>query len=470
MPIKNRRSKLEKALTRGASAAIATAPTANPYIIAPAALLSAGTAFLEDEYEFDPHPYRRALKQFGRGLRGGARRAADEAGANIGASLASRGLGGSGLGQGIVTGHRRLPLQRAEDQIAMEESNLEFQIADQETQIGRANATARNREIRNLVNDLGGLATHLMTTDTPLGRKLGTYKPNDGTAVATKSVGDSYSSSTDLPTVPKMFRSDADKPFDPITDIPSPGRQIRRTPDQLQRRRGQVSDSALPSSPQRMLPVPDLDSVAPPPGMEDEPSPFELPEVTVTAPSPFELPEVAVTAPRTAPADMRKGVPRLSDEMPPETLDVTNPEQTFSAPSSPSQTGTSGAITPKQEEFFISNRIMPNSELGGLYRYDFDTMSELEKALGLPTLKEVFGTGVSMDTEMLGTVSESSDIGIDEIREEAKSMLGEINPDTGANYTESEVLAIMRLVLTPAGSNPSAIDEVIREISDYLGG
>ena len=47
-----------KAITNAGAAALASAPSGNPFIIGGTALLAGGAGLLQEEREFDPNPFR----------------------------------------------------------------------------------------------------------------------------------------------------------------------------------------------------------------------------------------------------------------------------------------------------------------------------------------------------------------------------------------------------------------------------
>ena len=163
----------KKALTQGGKGALAAAPSGNPALIGISAGVSALPALFTPERKFDPTPFRRALQRHATGVRRGARRAASETGATQGSSLAARGLGRSPLGAGIIAGQQRLALQRAEDQIAQAEGQLEMEIAQTQAGIEAAKQQEQIDDLLELSGGAMGVGAKTATTDSPLREKLG---------------------------------------------------------------------------------------------------------------------------------------------------------------------------------------------------------------------------------------------------------------------------------------------------------
>ena len=165
-----------KGLTRGASGALTAATTGNPQTIALSALASGLPGLFEKDRKFDPSPYRDAFRQYAAGVRGGARRAAQEAGSTLGSGLAARGLGKSPLGVGIVAGNQRLALQRAEDRIAQDRGQLELELANAQAGVDAANRADRNADLAGVSDAAISLAGNVATKDSRLREILGLPK------------------------------------------------------------------------------------------------------------------------------------------------------------------------------------------------------------------------------------------------------------------------------------------------------
>lgn len=170
-----RSSKLRKFITGAGSGALTAAPTANPYLIGGAAIAGGALNAVQSDSQFNPQPYRSALRRLRRSGMRRARRTADEAGSQLGSSLAARGLGDSGLGVGIIEGNRQRAFQQAEDRYSDLEAQVELEIADAQAIQQRQSADAFNREITALgLQGAGFLQTlgNPQPTDNPALRKI----------------------------------------------------------------------------------------------------------------------------------------------------------------------------------------------------------------------------------------------------------------------------------------------------------
>lgn len=162
--------------SRAAQGAILAAPSANPYVIGGAALLSGVPALFEEDREFDPKPFRKGFQKYATARRSAARRTADEGGAQAGAMLAARGMSNSPLATGIAAGQRRLALQRTEDILGAEEGQLEADLAAEQAEVDAANAQDLRDEIQGVGSAALALTHNVTTTDSPLREALGLPK------------------------------------------------------------------------------------------------------------------------------------------------------------------------------------------------------------------------------------------------------------------------------------------------------
>ena len=162
-----------KAGTNAFSAALAAAPTANPWVIGGSAVGGAVVGALSPKRTFDENPFRAALRKYKIGVRSGARRSAAEAGSQTGTALAAQGLSASPLGQGIAAGQRRLALQRGEDHINMAEGTLEADIAAAKESIRQANDAEFRSDLTGVATAGLALADNIATENSPLREKAG---------------------------------------------------------------------------------------------------------------------------------------------------------------------------------------------------------------------------------------------------------------------------------------------------------
>ena len=174
----------EKFFQQGASGALATAKTGNPKLIAGSALLSALPALFEKKRKgFDPRKYRKALELYANAARGGARRAADEAGSTLGSQLASRGLNQSALAPGIITANKARLLGRTEEMIGRNRGALELELAAAQDASDRAAGDESRAGWENLSRAAILLGHNVATKDSKLREWLG-LDPVDKTLVS----------------------------------------------------------------------------------------------------------------------------------------------------------------------------------------------------------------------------------------------------------------------------------------------
>ena len=150
---RNRNSyKATKALTNAGSAALATAPSGNPFLIGGTALVAGVSGYMQEPRTFDPNPFRRALKTWSQGTRRRGRRAAQEAGVRSSARLSAKGVGGSELAASITHGAERAAMQHAEDLITDRTAEVEDNIAHAQLYVDEANRAEMNRDWQGLAS------------------------------------------------------------------------------------------------------------------------------------------------------------------------------------------------------------------------------------------------------------------------------------------------------------------------------
>ena len=162
--------------SRAAQGALLAAPSANPYVIGGAALLSGAPALFEEDRKFDPSPFRKGFRKYATAKRSAARRTADEAGSQAGTFLASKGMSNSPLAAGIAAGQRRLALQRTEDMLGAEEGQLEADLAAEQAEVDAANAQDMREDIQGVGSAALALTHNVATADSPLREALGLPK------------------------------------------------------------------------------------------------------------------------------------------------------------------------------------------------------------------------------------------------------------------------------------------------------
>lgn len=158
----------KKGATNAISSALAVAPTANPYLIGGAALTGGGIGLLTPERTFDESEILKALQKFNEGVRGSARRVANEAGSQTATRMATRGLGNSPVGDSIVAGQRRLELQRGEDAVNLARSNVHGDIATAKESIRQANEQDFRTDVEGLAQSVVALADNVATENSSL--------------------------------------------------------------------------------------------------------------------------------------------------------------------------------------------------------------------------------------------------------------------------------------------------------------
>lgn len=163
----------------GAQAALLTAKTGNPYVIAGSTLVGALSQGSSSPDKIDPTPYRRAMERLRKSTRGRTNRAKKETSSQLATNLRSRGLSGA-LGESIAEGSRRMIQQRTDDYLNAEEANLEMSLADAEVGLERRTDARRRQDTANLGIAALGFADDVGTPDeddTPfmqsIQRKLG---------------------------------------------------------------------------------------------------------------------------------------------------------------------------------------------------------------------------------------------------------------------------------------------------------
>lgn len=164
---------LRKALIGGASSALASAPSANPFLIGGSALVGTLPGLFEEERTFDPNPFRQGFKRTSRVARRRARRSGQEVRNRTRASAAAQGLSGSELSQGISDAAERATRQRTDDALALQEAELEDNIAHAEAYIDQANQADRRADLRGLTNAVISTGHHIATKNSPLRKALG---------------------------------------------------------------------------------------------------------------------------------------------------------------------------------------------------------------------------------------------------------------------------------------------------------
>ena len=202
-----------KFASRAAQGALLSAPTANPYVIGGTALASGLPALFEEDREFDPKPFRKGFARYAAARRSAARRSADEAGAQAGALLASKGFAASSpLTAGITAGQRRLALQRTEDILGAEEGQLEADLAREEAEIDAANAQDIRDELQGVGTAALALGHNVATKDSPLRELLGLPQITpDPAPIIIRTGGDN--------TPDEMTGTDDNTPVEPIPDV-----------------------------------------------------------------------------------------------------------------------------------------------------------------------------------------------------------------------------------------------------------
>ena len=167
-----------KAFTTGLSAGLATAPSANPFLIGGATIGGAVVGALQDDnpFKFDPNPFRENFKKMARTTRRRARRSGQEAANTSRARTASRGLGGE-LSESIASGSERAVRQQADEWLSDRENELEQNIAHAEAWTDAANRADAQKDWSSLGRSIVATGSNLATTDSPLRDALGIGAP-----------------------------------------------------------------------------------------------------------------------------------------------------------------------------------------------------------------------------------------------------------------------------------------------------
>lgn len=325
----------KKAFTGALSAGIAAAPSGNPFLIGGSAIAGAIPGLLEEEYEFDPNPFRKGFDRASRAARRQSRRAAEEVGNSSRASMQSKGIGGSELAQSLTAAGQREMRQKTEDRIAKGRADLEDNIAHAETYIDMKNQTEDRRDLAALGGNIVSTA-HKFAKDNPFERPP---KPEARPAEEDPNYEEGYSGKPDTSNLKRRpeFKRNPIKPIKP-------------------------DGGSAPSAPSK-----------------PSTSPRELSSVGNEMVSPMQDESASSNI-----ADMLSGNQNSLLQHYQEKISSANVEE------SPMKFSNS----PEEIEAHIQNmEINPNSKLGQLYKTVPEQMELLERAFGIEWLKNVYTIG-----------------------------------------------------------------------------
>lgn len=154
-----------EALKGGIQGGITAAPSGNPYLITASAIASGLSQGFSKPEDFNAQPYRNAMRRLRRNIRARSARNKREAASQNASYLNSKGLDGSALGAGIAAGNQRMIDQKTNDYLNQIESDLEFSIADKQTQIDRQWDARKRQNTMNLGLSGVGLIKDIYTPD-----------------------------------------------------------------------------------------------------------------------------------------------------------------------------------------------------------------------------------------------------------------------------------------------------------------